>query len=106
MNYHRKIKKLYKFIRPRFSKLYFKIPEYYVNAIQKGDLVRYKHKLSIKKYHGIVTSDPQRVVLSYGMIKRTDAVDYMVKVKWSWKNKTAHSYEMCDNLEVISSGKP
>lgn len=81
-------------------------PEYYVNAIQKGDLVRYKHKLSIKKYHGIVTSDPQRVVLSYGMIKRTDAVDYMVKVKWSWKNKTAHSYEMCDNLEVISSGKP
>jgi hypothetical protein len=73
--------------------------------IKIGDLVQLKHKLTLNKYHGIVLEKPSKVIATYGIIKSTDNVRYIVLVRWNYGSKVYTRYEFCDNLEVISGGK-
>ena len=118
MNFSQPIKKIKEKARDLYFKAYFRFDSllsYYVipclwpddtsTKIRTGNLVRLKHKLSLKKYHGIVISDPKRVVTSYGLTGAYDNVRHVTEVRWNYGKKSFVRWEFCDNLEIISGAK-
>ena len=73
--------------------------------IHTGSLVCLKHKLTLKKYHGIVLNEPKRVITAYGVVGVYDNVRYITEVRWNYGPKTFTRWEFCENLEVISGAK-
>ena len=118
MNLSQPIKKLRKKIRESYYEVYFYLDsvlnqyvvpylwnEIDLSVIKTGDLVHLKHKLTIKKYHGIVLNEPRRVITTYGLLSSGVNIRYVVDVQWNYGKKTVTRCEFCDNLEVISGGK-
>ncbi len=117
MNFSQPIKKIKNKLREVYYESYFYaegllqryvVPRLWYDtshiSIKVGDLVRLKHKLTMKKYHGIILEKPFKVITAYGIISMSDNIRYVVPVRWNYGSKVYTRHEFCDNLEVISGG--
>ena len=118
MNLSKPIKKLRSKVRELYYRSYLKMDELTAKYIipyiwseilsptlKAGDLVLLKHELTLKNYHGIVLTDPERVITEYGIFDSSSSVKHLVKIKWDYGNKSFDRYEYCENLKLISGAK-
>ena len=118
VNLSQPIKKIREKARSVYYRVYFRFDSFLTDHIipylwndltpthiATGNLVCLKHKLTLKKYHGIVLNEPKRVITAYGVVGVYDNVRYIVEVRWNYGHKTFTRWEFCENLEVISGAK-